>query len=170
MILSSIKKICVAVLSFLMLSSCGYQLVQEKGIFGGDVKSIYVSVFKNKTYEPHTSMYFTDAFTRELVSAGLFQINKEGSDAYIEGVIQNLTIVPSTMNKDGIVIEKKITIDVELTLFGKDGSLIKKWRLSDFDTYRVDNINYEDYNKRETLKKISGRMARRFCSFILVDY
>jgi hypothetical protein len=170
MILSPIKKLCLIILTVSMLLSCGYQLVQEKGIFGGDIKSLYVPVFKNRTYEPHASMYVTDAFTRELISTGLFQINKEGSDGYIEGTIQNARIIPSTMNKDGIVIEKNIAVDIELALFRKNGGFIKRWTLSDSESYRVDNLAYEDYNKREAMRRISGRLARRFSSFLLVDY
>jgi hypothetical protein len=74
------------------------------------------------------------------------------------------------MNKDGIVIEKNITVDIELALFRKNGGFIKRWTLSDSEPYRVDNLAYEDYNKREAMRRISGRLARRFSSFLLVDY
>lgn len=162
--------LCVIIITLMMLCSCGYQLVREKGIFGGDITSLYVPIFKNKTYEPHASLYVTDAFTKELISTGLFKINKEVSDGYIEGTIKNIKVLPFTLNKDGIVIEKNMTIDVELSLFRKNGGLIKRWVLSESETYRVDNVGYEDYNKRDALRKVSGRMARKFCSVILVDY
>jgi hypothetical protein len=32
-----------------LLFSCGYQLVREKGIYGGDISSVYLSIFKNQT-------------------------------------------------------------------------------------------------------------------------
>jgi len=153
-----------------LFPSCGYQLVQEKGIFGGDIKSLYVPVFKNRTYEPHASSYVTDAFTRELISTGLFNVNKADSDGYIDGSIRTIKIVPSSPNKDGVVVEKSVTLDIEVALTGKDGRLIKRWGFSDSEIYRVDNLAYEDYNKKEALKRISARMARRFCSVLLVDY
>ncbi|HBE44800.1 MAG TPA: hypothetical protein DDW17_04930 [Deltaproteobacteria bacterium] len=167
------KIITQLILSFIFCSlffSCGYQLVQEKGLFGGDIKSLYVPVFKNRTYEPHASLYVTDAFTRELISTGLFNINRENSDGYIDGSIKAIKVDPATLDKDGVAVEKNITLDIELALTGKDGRLIKRWTLSDTEKYRVDNLAYEDYNKKEALRRISARMARRFCSILLVDY
>jgi len=154
----------------MMCCSCGYQLVHEKGIFGGDITSLYVPIFKNKTYEPHASVYLTDGFTRELISTGLFSINKDNYDGTVDGSIKSIRIVPSSLNKDGVVVEKSITVDIDLVLTRKDGRLIKRWAFSDVDTYRVDTIGYEDYNKKEALRRISARMARRFCSVLLVDY
>ena len=60
------KKYFLIILLVFLLCSCGYQLVREKGIYGGDISSVYISVFKNMTYEPHISQYVTDAFSKEL--------------------------------------------------------------------------------------------------------
>ena len=68
------------------------------------------------------------------------------------------------------MIEKWVSVDIELALYRKNGTLIRRWLLSDQETYRVDNIAAEDYNKREALQRLSGRLARRFSSVLLVDY
>lgn len=164
------SRLLSVVLSVLVLWSCGYQLVQEKGIYGGAITSLSVPVFKNTTYEPHASLYVTDAFTKELVSTGLFRVNAESSDGYVEGKITKITILPSTMNKDGLTIEKSINVSVELALFKGNSQLIRRWGFSDSEVYRCEDINAEDYNKRDALRRISGRIARRFSAAILVDY
>jgi hypothetical protein len=158
------------ILVFLITSSCGYQLVGGKGIFGGEISSIYVPIFKNKTFEPHASLYVTDAFTKELVSIGLFKLNKEDSDGYLEGNIRSIVIIPATMSGQGIVVEKNIRADVDLSLFKKNGAFVKKWSLFETEVYRTDDVNAEDYNKRDALTRLSERMARKFSSVILMDY
>jgi hypothetical protein len=157
-------------LVLLAASSCGYQLVNEKGIYGGEISSVYVPIFKNKTYEPHASLYVTNAFTKELVSIGLFKVNKEESDGYLDGSIRSILITPSTMSGVGIVVEKAIRVDVELSLYKRNGAFIKKWALYETEIYRTDDINAEDYNKRDALTRLSERMARKFASVMLMDY
>lgn len=165
-----LKMTGLTVFCFLILCSCGYQLVKEKGIYGGDISSIYVPVFKNKTYEPHASLYVTDSFTREIVLSGLFKVNVQSPDAYLEGDITEINITPATMNASGVVVEKTISAVVNVAMFRKNGGLLKRWSFSDSETYNVVDINSEDFNKRDALKRLSGRMARKFCSIILVDY
>ncbi len=163
-------RFCAILVLVAGIYSCGYQLVQEKGIYGGDITSLYLPVFKNVTYEPHASLYATDAFSRELTGSGLFVMNKDGADAYLEGTIRRIYIIPSSMDKNGVVVEKQATMDIDLSLYKKGGVFVKKWSLTDFEVYRVDDINAEDYNKRNALRIISGRMARKFSAAVLIDY
>jgi hypothetical protein len=167
---TSKRKICIIILSVLLLCSCGYQLVKDKGIYGGDITSLYVPVFKNKTYEPHASLYVTDSFTREIVSSGLFKVNTSNTDGYLEGNITEIKITPATMNVYGVVVEKTISANIDIALFRKNGALLRKWSFSDSETYNVVDINSEDFNKRDALKRLSGRIARKFCSIMLIDY
>ncbi|HPP06602.1 MAG TPA: LPS assembly lipoprotein LptE [Syntrophorhabdaceae bacterium] len=155
---------------FLSLTSCGYELVKEKGIYGGEIRSVYVPVFKNMTYEPHISQYLTDSFTRQLLSMGILQVNKRDAETYIEGILKSIKIAPSSLDKNGIVIEKSVTMDVEISLFRKDGNLIKRWSLADSQSYRVDELNYAEYNKKQAISIISERIARRFSASILTEY
>jgi len=163
-------KLLFAVIVVAAASSCGYQMVREKGISGGDITAVYIAVFKNSTYEPHASLYVTDAFSKELLSTNLFTINKESSDAYLQGNIKKIVTSPTSLSGGGLVIEKWISVDIELALYRKNGTFMRRWLLSDQETYRVDNIAAEDYNKREALQRLSGRLARRFSAVMLVDY
>ncbi|MBA4391405.1 MAG: hypothetical protein C0399_10785 [Syntrophus sp. (in: bacteria)] len=165
-----IKKLFFVTMLVTLFCSCGYQLVREKGIFGGDISSLYISVFKNSTYEPNISQYVTDAFSKELLSTGLFTVNKESSDGYLQGTVTKIIMKPTSLNIVGLAIEKNVSLDVDIALYRKNGSFVKRWAFSDTETYRVDNIDYEEYNKKDAIKRLSGRMARRFSSFLLVDY
>ena len=164
------KKLILVIPLVCLLCSCGYQLVREKGIYGGDISSIYISIFKNLTYEPHISQYVTDAFSNELLSTGLFMVNKESSDGYMQGTITKITTQPYTSSIAGIAVEKTVTLEVNIALYRKNGTFVKRWPLSDVETYRVDNVNYEEYNKGDAIKRLSARMARRFSAVLFVDY
>ena len=165
-----IKKLLLLIPLVFLFCSCGYQLVREKGIYGGDISSIYISIFKNQTYEPHIAQYVTDAFSKELLTTGLFTVNKEGSDGYMQGTIMKITTQPYTLSITGITIEKTVTVDVDMALYRKNGNFIKRWPLSESETYRVDIISYEEYNKQDAIKRLSARMARRFSAVLFVDY
>jgi outer membrane lipopolysaccharide assembly protein LptE/RlpB len=164
------KKLFLVIPLVLLLFSCGYQLVREKGIYGGDISSVYIYIFKNLTFEPHISQYVTDAFSKELLSTGLFTVNKESSDGYMQGTIVKIRTEPYTLSIGGITTEKTVTVDVDMALYRKNGSFVKRWALSDAETYRVDNVNYEEYNKQDAIKRLSARMARRFSAVLFVDY
>lgn len=168
-LMTCIKAFILIVLLF-FIHGCGYQLVNEKGLYSGEIKSIYVPVFKNITYEPHVSLYLTDAFTRQLMSTGLLVVNQKNADTYLEGVLKNIRSIPNAFDKNGIIIEKNLLIGVEVSLFKKDGNLIRKWSYSDNQNYRADNLDLEDFNKREAIAIVSDRVAKRFCASILTEY
>lgn len=160
----------VMAMVLLMLASCGYQLVREKGIYNGELQSIRVSIFKNKTFEPHISQYVTDSFSKELLSTGLFTLNKEGADGYLDGTITSIATPLYSSNITGIVVEKTVNLGLELALYKTNGQFVKRWTLWDTEPYRVDNPNYEEFNKHDAVKRLSARMARRFISLLFVEY
>jgi hypothetical protein len=153
----------------LILASCGYTIVREKGIFQGEVVSLDVPVFKNMTFEPQISQFFTEAFTKEMVTSGLFDINKSGASSTLQGSIAVVRIVPTTLDKNGLAIEKTIFVTLSLALSKKDGRSIRNWSFVDAEVYNVQDINLEDPNKREALIRIAARMSRRFSALILAD-
>jgi hypothetical protein len=155
--------------SFLILASCGYTIVREKGIFQGEVVSLDVPVFKNQTFEPQVSQFFTEAFTKELVTSGLFDINKSGASSTLQGSIAVVRIVPTTLDQNGLAIEKTIFVTLNLVLSKKDGRSIKNWSFLDAEPYNCQDVNLEDPNKREALIRIAARMSRRFSAAILGD-
>ncbi len=152
------------------LASCGYSIVRgEKGIYQGEVVSIDVPVFKNQSFESQIPQFFTEAFTREMIVSGIFEVNKEGSSSILQGTIMTTRIIPTAMNSNGLTIQKTIYVTIGLALSSKDGRLVKNWSLIDAETYDVQDINLEEPNKRQALIRVAGRMSRRFSALILAD-
>lgn len=153
----------------LTLSACGYQLIGGKGIYGGEISSIYVSIFNNSTFESSIAQPVTDSFSKELLMTGLFTLNREASDAYIKGDIRNVTTAPNALATDGTVIEKVVTVELLVSLYQRNGTLVKQFGLSDSEYYKIQS-GAEEYNRREAIRRMSARMARRFSSQLLLEY
>ncbi len=152
-----------------LVSACGYSLVQQKGIFQGEVVSLDVPVFKNMTPEPHVPLNFTEAFSRELVYSGLFDVNTGDATSVLQGTITGVRTIPSALSTQGVAVQKTVYVDVNLILSRKDGKVIKNWVLGDAEVYDAEPINVEDFNRREAMKRIGARIARRFSALVLAD-
>lgn len=161
-------RLALLLLLLCLIPSCGYRMLAEKGIYGGDIVSIELPLFGNATKEPHISSYVTEEFSSELLSSGLFEI-KEKSPAIIRGEIIGLRIYHEAFGKGGFVTEKRLELSVTLSLYNK-GELVRKWDLRESETYLVSEKNLEEYMKREAIKRVSKRMARNFVSLLLKEY
>jgi len=158
--------ICLILIS---VTACGYQLVREKGIFGGDIVSVDVPIFKNLTFEPQISQFFTESFTRELVSTGLFNINTN-ADSTLQGSVRTVQIIPYAVSGQGLQLQKAIVVAIDLVLTKKTGGFKKNWTLTDSEPYNANDINLEDFARRDALRRMSARMARRLTSLMLGNY
>jgi outer membrane lipopolysaccharide assembly protein LptE/RlpB len=154
---------------FALLSGCGYELVREKGIYGGKITSIDIPVFANKTFEPQAPAFFTEAFSMELAGSGLLQINTAGADATLQGTITSVATGPGALSAVGQTVQKTVTAIIGLTLT-KEDKVIKTWTLGDSEVYDASSVNLEDYNRRAALQRIAARIARRFHNQLLAVY
>ncbi|MEN6615035.1 MAG: LPS assembly lipoprotein LptE [Syntrophorhabdus sp.] len=149
--------------------ACGYQLIGAKGIYGGEISSVYISVITNSTYEPSISQPVTDSFSKELLMSGLFTLNHQSSDAYVKGNITNVATYASALGTDGVVTEKLVLVEMTASLYQRSGKLVKTFPLSDTEIYKIQNTA-EEYNRREAIRRLSARMARRFSAQLLLEY
>jgi outer membrane lipopolysaccharide assembly protein LptE/RlpB len=155
-LLSASLLVCVV----LLVSGCGYELVREKGMYGGTIMSLEVPVFKNRSLEPQISGYFTDAFSMELLESGM-QINTAGADATLQGTITSVTTGPGALSAVGQSVQKTVTAIVRLALT-KEEKVVKVWTFGDSEIYDASSINLEDFNRRAALQRVAARIARRF--------
>jgi len=166
--ISKATRLCFVAVILLALSACGYQLIGGKGIYGGEISSIYLSIFNNSTFEPSIAQPVTDSFAKELLMTGLFTINSDATDAYLKGNITNVTTAPNTLSTEGAVIEKVVTVELTVSLYQKNGKLVKQFNLSDYEYYKIQGAA-EEYNRREAIRRMSARMARRFSAQLLLE-
>jgi outer membrane lipopolysaccharide assembly protein LptE/RlpB len=159
----------VLLLSFLLLFSCGYELVKSRGISGGEVVSLSLPVFKNRSLEPQIPEFFTEAFSHELAAGGLVDINRADADAVLQGTINSVVTLTSALSTSGLAVEKVVTVATGLTLTQRSGT-VKNWAFSDAEAYAVNNINLEEFNRKAALQRIAARIARRFHSLLVANH
>jgi len=175
----SLKNALPLLALFLLLHGCGYELVKGPGLSGpafatsggetGEITSLAVPVFKNQTFEPQVSQFFTEAFSQELAASGLVKLNKPNPDAVLQGTVTAVTASLAAMSGQGLAISKVVSATISLTLT-REGKVVKTWSFGDSETYDASSINSEDFNKRTALIQMAGRMARRFHSQLISGY
>jgi hypothetical protein len=161
--------VCALLVCAALMGGCGYELVKEKGIYGGDISSINLPVFKNNSFEPLASGVFTQAFSMELAGSGLFQINKPEADATLQGSITGVATSPGPIGGTGQTVQKVVSASVSLVLM-KQGKRLKMWSFSDSEVYDASTINIEEPGRRAALQRIATRIARRFHAQVLAVY
>jgi hypothetical protein len=152
-----------------LMSGCGYELVKEKGIYGGEVSSVYLPVFKNNSFEPLASGVFTQAFSMEMLGSGLFQLNRADADATLQGSIMVVATSPGPIGGTGQTVQKIVSASISLVLT-KQGKRLKSWSFSDSEVYDASTINIEEPGRRAALQRIAARIARRFHAQALSVY
>jgi outer membrane lipopolysaccharide assembly protein LptE/RlpB len=169
---SHYRALLVCFILFLpLLTGCGYELVRDRGISTGETSEVYsisVPVFKNKTFEPQVPAFFTEAFSRELVSGGLVTINKDDSEAVLQGSIDSISTNLSSLSSTGLAVEKQVNMTVNLRLV-KRGNAVRTWSFSDTEAYIASSINLEDFNRRAAIQRIATRIARRFHAQLVAE-
>src|SRR5690606_21832322 len=75
----------VAMTALIASVACGYRFTPQGGALPGDVRSVYVPMFVNRTPEPSVEAMFTDALRETLARRG--REGGELSDARAEGEI-----------------------------------------------------------------------------------
>jgi outer membrane lipopolysaccharide assembly protein LptE/RlpB len=154
-------RLLALVASFAFLVACGYEMVRDRGLSGGEIVSVSLPVFKNRSLEPQVPAFFTEAFSHELAASGLVQINRPVSDAVLQGTINSVVATISSKSSTGLAVEKVVTVAISLSLTKPTG-VARSWSYSDSEAYAVNDINLEDFNKRAALQRIAARIARRF--------
>lgn len=103
-----------------MLMSCaGYRLGNIKSAEMKNVKTIYVPVVKNDSYEPGLPVMVTDAILRRMDNDGTFSSAREGqADATLEIRVTRLVRSPLRRSRVDVQVtdEYEITLEAEANL------------------------------------------------------
>ena len=102
------NKIFVVFLIPIVLAGCGYT---TNTIKGAGISSIYVPMFKNKTYEHNIHVTVTDAVINELILDGELSLLKhEEADTILEGQIIKYKTEPLGYDKNNDVEQYRVIV------------------------------------------------------------
>lgn len=149
----------------LVLAACGYRFA-EKGNLPGDNRTVFVSIFVNRTLETGIEHIFTNDLIFEFTRHGQAVVRPEKADAVLEGVIQSMRLETVSYRGELAALERRIVATLGLRLRGRNGDII--WSLpavSEAETYGImEEKAATDYNKRRAIQAISERLAENIYS------
>lgn len=103
--------------SIVLLTSCaGYKLGNIPSAEMEGVKTIYVPVVKNDSYEPSLQVMTTNALIRQLETDGTYQSSRlDKADATLEVTITNVEKTPKRLQRDNVIATQEYSTQITAT-------------------------------------------------------
>ncbi len=183
-ILSLIFLVLTTSVIVILNSGCAYKLSSRTQLLPGDIKRVQIPLFKNKSTEPGTEVFFTNALKAEALKSSVVAIKDEESesDGILVGTITDVSVIaeesiieadttPYLPAQTVIATQYKVNVTVDLAL-KKKGSTEILWSGSFKQarnyaapqiTLPVINTSNSLYNfsaKRQTLDALSKEMMQ----------
>lgn len=165
---------------------CAYKLSSTNDTLPGNIRSLYIPVFKNNSTEPGVEVYFTNALKKEILTSNVISLNNHESstDAVMYGQIKSVeiysdeSVAESTQNSKnylprGTVISTQVKVVVTVVLELKKVNSSQILWSSEFKqslnytppqvTLPVINSTNNLYNlsaRRQTLETLANQMMQ----------
>jgi len=149
-------------LVYILISACGYNFAGRGKNLPSDIKSIAITILKNKTSEMGIENIFTNSIIYEFTRSHQLPIKpKDKADAVLGGSIDSLKEDTFSRSSGHRALERRITITISLTLRDTNKRIL--WSdtgISDYEVFKVseDRLTAEK-NRRESIKKLASRIA-----------
>ena len=111
-----------------LLAGCGYHR-PGRGDNLGDVHTLYVALFANKTYQPFVENELTNAVTRRFLRTQRWRLVEDAAaaDAVFSGTVFDYRSVPVSFDRNDNILEYRSQISVKASLRRtQDGRILWK--------------------------------------------
>ncbi len=159
------------------VSGCGYQLGFGHRALPEGVKSIYIPIFINDTFETGSEVYFANALREEIVRSKIARVvNPDHAEAQLQGRIVRVDYIQTIqdarerdqLSKDSgvrfmprgtvLTTEYLVRVTVEVQML-KDNKVVWKQWLRDERLYDAPQIGLEAVNTANTNYNHSARQT-----------
>ena len=152
--------------------ACGYKFAGS-GTFPDGVRSIYITIFENRTRETGIEKLFTDDLIDEFIrkSEDVLAWRRENAEAILSGVIRRMRTV--TIFHTGIdrSDERQVTIWVYITLRDRQKKILWANVVLESRTYPVGSTRLEtEQNLRDAIIVLSKRIAEKAFNRMTSDF
>jgi len=152
--------------------ACGYKFAGS-GTFPDGVRSIYITIFENRTRETGIEKLFTDDLIDEFIrkSEDVLAGRRENAEAILSGVIRRMRTV--TIFHTGIdrSDERQVTIWVYITLRDRQKKILWANVVLESRTYPVGSTRLEtEQNLRDAIIVLSKRIAEKAFNRLTSDF
>lgn len=102
--------------SLVVSTGCGYNLVGRASNIPEDIRSVYVRTLENSTQRTQVEQILTQAIIDELVTRRRFEVVNEeaGADAVLRGTVVEFRVRPLTFDSSGLADNFEITITADM--------------------------------------------------------
>ncbi len=156
----------------IFFSACGYRF-EGGGSFPGGIKSVYITIFENRTAETGLETIFANDFIDEFTRRGnLVLAGRDSAETILAGEIESLNIETVSRRESHTALERQVNVVVALKLTGSDGEVIWSAKgVSAHEAYTVmpDKMATE-YNRRQAISVISKRMAEAAYEHLTINF
>lgn len=157
------KKISIAMVFLLILSSCGYRFAGRANELPPHLKAVAVPMFVNATYEPLIETVITNKVIQEFIADGRLRVVDAGkADAVLKGRISAFELAPLSFDRSNNVLEYRVVIHCDVVFEDvKNNKIIwKEAALSQSADYKVSgDISATRAAKERAIDEASKRLA-----------
>lgn len=168
-------RIVLLLVVILCLSGCGYYFPGQGGTVPGQVNSIYIPLFVNRTAEPQLENRLTnkvsEVFSRR---KSLSQVERPDlAEAILKGKIESYRSRPLAYDSQDNISEYRATMQVSAELLGGSEQQTVLWQAA--ETWSVDYLAADDKTRQEDLEdlaieELSLRLAENLFYKFLDDF
>lgn len=174
------RRTLCGILSFLVLSGCGYSLVGKGSNLPPDIARVYVAPLENETGRSQVDQILTDAITQEMVTRRRYEVVNSAaeSDAVLSGAVVGFSVRPVGFDVDGLAnnLEVTVTADVKFQrseYFGEpDGEVL--WANSRYvfrEAYPIEDDGAAYFDREiSAITETSDEFARTLVSDLLEGF
>ena len=157
----------------LFVNTCGYRFAGS-GEFPGNVQTIFIEVFDNRTSKTGIERVVTNQlifeFTRQREKS--LTNDTQNADATLKGVIRSIRTRTISRVDTQIASEREVIMSLDLRLIRQSGEVIWAAKgLSGRQAYDVSDLKLEnDRNESEAIERLSERISERIFSRLTDDF
>ena len=120
------------VLTGLLLSGCGYNLVGRASNLPEDIEKVAIEPLKNSTTRPQVEQILTNAISDEMITRRRFTMvnNVDEADAILRGNVLSFNVRPLSFDREGLANNFEVTITADMrfqrppTLEDEEGEIV----------------------------------------------
>jgi len=168
------RSVLLVALVALLLSACGYRLQGGADTLPGDVRSLYVELFSNDSYEPYLENFITNEVVGRFARHDRLEIVEQPFRA--EGILGGRIIAYSnnalSYDSDDNIAEYRSKMTVEATLRRVDnGEVLWKGSVVWQEDYSANgDIVLQNDLEQAAIKEISQRLADELFSHMIDNF
>ncbi len=168
------RSVVLVTLLALLLSACGYRLQGRDDTLPGDVRSLYVEMFRNDSYEPYLENTLTNEVVGRFSRHGRVEIVEQPLNA--EGILGGRIVTYSntalSYDRDDNIAEYRSQMTVEAVLRRVDnGEVLWKGPVVWQEDYSVSSDKVlQDDREQAAIQEISQRLADELFSHMIDNF